>query len=186
MVLVWALPGVVVGNLWRLLLAHDGPVNAVLEELHVVPGPVPWLVNGDLALVTLSLVSAWMVLPFSTLVLRAAMRDVPRDQLEAAALDGAGAASRFRNVVLPHIRPTVSVLAVLLMVNGFRTFDLTYVMTSGGPGTATATLPFLAYRQAFEGFQYGLGAATAVLSLGIVVVLAVLSRVAAGEEVAMP
>lgn len=186
MVFVWALPAVVVGNLWRLLLSRDGPVNAVLSALHLVPGPVPWLVHDHLALLSLSLVSAWTVLPFATLVLRSAILDVPRDQLEAAALDGAGAAGRFRNVILPHIRPTVSVLAVLIMVNGFRTFDLTYVMTSGGPGTATTTLPFLAYRQAFEGFQYGLGAATAVLSLAVVVLLAVLSRVAAGDRAALP
>jgi multiple sugar transport system permease protein len=186
MVFAWALPAVVVGNLWRLLLGGRGPVNALLGWSHLAPGPVPWLVQGQLALLSLSLVSAWTVLPFSTLVLRAAIGDVPQDQLEAAALDGAGAVGRFRNVVLPHIRPTVSVLAVLIVVNGFRTFDLTYVMTSGGPGTATSTLPFLAYRQAFEGFEYGLGAATAVLSLGAVLVLAVLGRIVGMAGAARP
>ena len=64
-------------------------------------------------------------------------------------------------------------LAILIVVNGFRTFDLIYVMTGGGPGTATSTLPFLAYRQAFQAFQFDIGAATAVLSLGVVGVLAV-------------
>jgi len=172
MVFVWALPGVVVGNLWRFLLAGDGPVDALLLRLHLVAVPVPWLVDGWLALVSLSLVNAWMVLPFSTLVMRAAVQDVPRDQLEAAALDGAGALRQFRTVTLPYLRPTLAVLAILLVVNGFRSFDLIYVMTSGGPGTATSTLPFLAYRQAVQGFQFSLGAATAVLSLALVLVFA--------------
>jgi multiple sugar transport system permease protein len=173
MVFVWALPGVVVGNLWRFLLARGGPVNALLVNLHIAATPVPWLVDGRLALLSLSLVNAWMVLPFSTLVMRAAVLDVPRDQSEAAALDGAGAVGQFWYVTIPHIRPTLSVLAILLVVNGFRSFDLIYVMTSGGPGTATSTLPFLAYRQAVQEFQFGLGAATAVFSLALVLVFAV-------------
>jgi multiple sugar transport system permease protein len=178
MVFVWALPAVVVGNLWRFLLTRDGPVNAVLTALHVVPEPIPWLVQGHLALVVLSMVSAWTVLPFSTLVLRAALVDVPPDQVEAAALDGAGVVGRFWYVVLPQLRPTLFLLAILIVVNGFRTFDLIYVMTGGGPGTATSTLPFLAYRQAFQAFQFDVGAATAVFSLGSVAVLAVMYAVA--------
>jgi multiple sugar transport system permease protein len=182
MVFVWALPGVVVGNLWRFLLTPDGPVNALLVTLHIVAAPIPWLVNGQLALLSLSLVNAWMVLPFSTLVMRAAVLDVPRDQLEAAALDGAGAVGQFRNVIMPHIRPTLSALAILLVVNGFRSFDLIYVMTSGGPGTATSTLPFLAYRQAVQEFQFGLGAATAVFSLALVFVFAVIYGIASRQR----
>jgi multiple sugar transport system permease protein len=185
MVFVWALPAVVVGNLWRFLLTRDGPVNAVLTGLHLVPAPVPWLVHGHLALVVLSMVSAWTILPFSTLVLRAALVDVPRDQMEAAALDGAGAVGRFWYVILPQLRPTLFLLAILIVVNGFRTFDLVYVMTGGGPGTATSTLPFLAYRQAFQAFQFDVGAATAVVSLGIVAVLAVVYAVASRERASL-
>ena len=184
MVFVWALPGVVVGNLWRFLLTQDGPVNALLVRLHIVAAPVPWLVNSHLALLALSLVNAWMVLPFSTLVMRAALLDVPQDQSEAAALDGAGAVGQFWYVIMPHIRPTLSVLAILLVVNGFRSFDLIYVMTSGGPGTATSTLPFLAYRQAVQGFQFGLGAATAVFSLALVLVFAAMYAVTSRQRAA--
>jgi multiple sugar transport system permease protein len=182
MVFVWALPGVVVGNLWRFLLTADGPVDALLLRLHLVGAPVPWLVDGPLALLSLSLVNAWMVLPFSTLVMRAAVQDVPQDQLEAAALDGAGALRQFRTVTLPYLRPTLAVLAILLVVNGFRSFDLIYVMTSGGPGTATSTLPFLAYRQAVQGFQFSLGAATAVLSLALVLVFALVYSVSSRQR----
>jgi multiple sugar transport system permease protein len=170
MVFVWA------------LLTRDGPVNAVLIELHIVAEPVPWLVRDELALLSLALVTAWTILPFSTLVLRAALLDVPRDQLEAAALDGAGPFGRFRNVVLPHLRPTVYTLAILIVVNGFRSFDLIYVMTGGGPGTATSTLPFLTYRQAFQVFQFGLGSATAVFSIAIVLVFAVVYGVTSRER----
>jgi multiple sugar transport system permease protein len=172
MVLVWTLPGVVVGTLWKFLLARDGAINNLLRAVHVISTPVPWLVHGRLALWSIALVSSWFVLPFSTLVLRAALLDVPQDQLEAAAIDGAGPINRFATVILPHIRPTLYVMGALMVVNGFRTFDLIYVMTTGGPGTATVTLPFLAYRQAFQQFQFGLGAATAVFSIGLVMVVA--------------
>jgi multiple sugar transport system permease protein len=172
MVFVWALPGVVVGNLWKFLLAQDGALNKLLQDLHLVSAPVPWLVDRHLALFSLALVSGWTVLPFSVIILRRALTEVPADQLEAASLDGAGPLIRFRAITLHYLRPTLWVLAILLVVNGFRTFDVIYVMTSGGPGTSTVTLPFLAYRQAFQGFDYGLGSATAVFSLILVLLLA--------------
>ncbi len=174
MIFVWALPPVVSGNLWKFLLSADGVVNATLTGLGVVRAPVLWLVDVRLAMASVVLISGWTILPFATLVIRAALLDVSTDQLEAAALDGAGAVRRFWHVVLPHIAPTVWVLAVLLVVSAFRSFDLIYVTTSGGPGTATHTLPFLAYRQAFQTFQFGVGAGTSVLALAIVLGLALL------------
>jgi len=173
MIFVWALPPVVAGNLWKFLLSADGVVNSVLISVGAIDRPILWLVDGRLALISIILISGWQVLPFATLVIRSALMDVPQDLLEAASLDGAGAAGRFRHVTVPHLRPTYWVLAVLLVVNAFRSFDLIYVVTGGGPGTATYTLPFLAYRQAFQAFQYGVGAATSVLSLLIVFGLAI-------------
>lgn len=172
MIFVWALPPVVSGNLWKFLLSADGVVNSVLLGLGAVDSPVLWLVDERLSLMSVVLISAWTILPFATLVIRAALLDVSQDLLEAAAIDGAGSFKRFRYITIPHIQPTLWVLAVLLVVSAFRSFDLIYVTTAGGPGTATHTLPFLAYRQAFRTFQFGLGAATSVLALCIVLGLA--------------
>lgn len=172
MIFVWALPPVVAGNLWKFLLSDTGVVNSALMSMGFIQAPILWLVDGRLALLSVVLISGWLVLPFGALVVRSALLDVPQDLLEAASLDGAGGARRFLYVTIPHIRPTLWVLAVLLVVNAFRSFDVIYVLTGGGPGTATYTLPFLAYQQAFQTFQYGIGSATAVLSLLIVLVLA--------------
>jgi ABC-type sugar transport system permease subunit len=183
MVFVWALPPVVAGNLWRFLLSSDGAVNSILISLGVIKQPILWLIDTKLALLSIILISGWLVLPFSTLVIRSALLDVPQDLLEAAELDGAGSMGRFRYVALPHIKSTVLVLGILLVVYAFRSFDLIFVMTGGGPAAATTTLPYLTYVQAFESFQFGIGAATAVLSMLIVLVLAfVYARVSRGDK----
>lgn len=174
MIFVWALPPVVCGNLWKFLLSADGVVNATLKGLGLIDSPILWLVDDTLARMSVILISVWTILPFATLVIRAALLDVSQDLLEAAEMDGANAFQRFRHIVLAQIAPTLWVLAVLLVVSAFRSFDLIYVATSGGPGTATHTLPFLAYRQAIRTFQYGIGAATSVLALVIVLGLAFL------------
>ncbi|QDZ16097.1 carbohydrate ABC transporter permease [Humibacter ginsenosidimutans] len=172
MIFVWALPPVVAGNLWKFLLSDTGVVNSALMSTGAIHKPILWLVDSHLALLSIVLISGWLVLPFGALVVRSALLDVPQDLLEAASLDGAGGLSRFWYVTLPHLRPTLWVLAVLLVVNAFRSFDLIYVLTGGGPGNATYTLPFLAYQQAFQTFQYGIGSATSILSLLIVLALA--------------
>ena len=173
MVFVWTLPSVVVGNLWKFLLESGGPINSLLLAVHLVERPVPWLSQNGLALVVLAVVNAWMVVPFCALVMRAALLDIPDELLEAAALDGASGWKLTRFIVLPLLRPVLAILAVLVVINAFRSFDLIFVMTSGGPGKATTTLPFLAYQQAFTFFQFGQGAFTATLALAIVLVFGV-------------
>jgi multiple sugar transport system permease protein len=110
--------------------------------------------------------------PFATIVYRAALLDIPQEVLEAAAVDGAVPRQIVQYVVVPMLRPVMIVLGVLTVVYAFRSFDFIYIMTSGGPGTVSTTLPFLAYRLAFQSYQYSLGAATAVVSVVIVLVLA--------------
>lgn len=173
MVFVWTLPSVVAGNLWKFLLESGGPINTVLMWLHLIQQPVPWLANGTLAIIVLGLVNAWMVVPFCALVLRAALLDVSQELLEAAALDGAAGWKVTRYIVLPLLRPVISILGVLVVINAFRSFDLIFVMTSGGPGTTTTTLPYLGYQQAFKFYEFGQGSFTATLSLVIVLFLGV-------------
>jgi multiple sugar transport system permease protein len=119
-------------------------------------------------------VNSWAVIPFNALVFRAALLGVPADVLEAAKIDGARPFHEIWYVLVPSTRPTAIVLLVLTVVYAFRSFDFIYVMTFGGPGTATVTLPFLGYLQAFVRNDYGLGAATSVIAAAVVVALAVL------------
>jgi len=139
-------------------------------------------VTSPLALVSVGLVNSWAVVPFSALVYRAAMLDIPSDEIEAAEVDGAARHQEVRYIVLPHLRPTTVVLVVLIVVYAFRSFDYIYVMTDGGPGTSTTTLPFLSYMEAFVSFQYGVGSAAAVLAICVVFALALVYTLGVRRE----
>jgi len=171
MVFVWALPPVVSGSVWRFLLAGDGAVNALLGLVGI--DTVGWLSSPDWALWSVSLVAAWASLPFAVLIIRGGLLAIPTEILEAAELDGAGRWRLSRDILLPLLRPTLAVLTILVILYAFRSFDFVYVMTQGGPGRITNTLPYLAYQTSFQTFSFGAGAAIAVLSMLTIVLLAV-------------
>lgn len=171
LVFVWALPPVVNGSVWKFLLADDGLVNVCLRGLGM-HGSVPFLYDPHLAIYSVAMVNTWAVIPFNALVFRAALLGVERDVLEAAKLDGVRPWQEIRFVYVPAARRTLIIASVLTIVYAFRSFDFIYVMTSGGPGTATNTLPYLGYSQAFVQFDYGPGSAVAVVAALLVVVLA--------------
>lgn len=172
MVFVWALPPVINGSIWKFLLADHGLVNEALRALGIGAGGVGFLYDPKLALWSVALVNAWAVIPFNALIFRAALLSIDESVLEAAEVDGARPRHRVRYIFLPHVRPAATVLTVLTIVYAFRSFDFIYVMTAGGPGTSSTTLPYLAYVQALQRLDYGAGAATALLSLVVVAVFA--------------
>jgi multiple sugar transport system permease protein len=171
MVFIWALPPLVSGSVWKFLLDDSGVLNEALGVVGI--GPVPWLSSPAMALWTVSGVVAWSALPFSTLILRGAMLAVPKEVLEAAAIDGAGYWTTRARIVLPLLRPTMWILAILTVIYAFKSFDFFYVLTEGGPGTSTNTLPVLSYYTAFTQFDMSTGATVAVLSMIVVAACAV-------------
>ncbi|MGP6171078.1 carbohydrate ABC transporter permease [Microbacterium sp. A196] len=173
LVFVWALPPVVNGSVWKFLLGSQGLFNTVFMDIGLTSDAVPFLYDDRLALVSVALVNSWVVIPFNALVYRAAMLGIPAELFEASRVDGASRWQEIHHIIIPSVRSTTMILAVLTVVYGFRSFDFIYVMTFGGPGTATTTLPFLGYLQAFVRFDYGLGASSAVIAVLLVLVLAV-------------
>ncbi len=171
MVFVWALPPVVNGSIWKFLLGDHGLVNETLRALGLSDS-IGFLYDPQLALWSVALVNAWAVIPFNALIFRAALLGIDAEVLEAAEVDGAGPWQRIRYVLIPGARPAATVLTILTVVYAFRSFDFIYVMTAGGPGTASTTLPYLAYVEAFIKLDYGGGAATALIALVVVIVLA--------------
>ncbi|WJL94720.1 sugar ABC transporter permease [Microbacterium sp. ET2] len=174
LVFVWALPPVVNGSVWKFLLGTQGLFNTLLTDLGLASTAVPFLFDDRLALVSVALVNSWVVIPFNALVYRAAIIGIPGELFEASRVDGASRWQEIRHVIIPSVRSTTMILTVLTVVYGFRSFDFIYVMTFGGPGTATTTLPFLGYVQAFVRFDFGLGASTALIAVLMVLVLAVI------------
>lgn len=174
MVFAWALPPVVNGSVWKFLFADAGLLNTVARAVGLTDRALPFLYDQYWALGAVAFVNSWAVIPFNALVFRAALLNIEPEIFEAAALDGANRWQEVRHIMVPSVRPTMLVLLVLTIVYGFRSFDFIYVMTYGGPGTATNTLPFLGYLQAFSRYDFGLGASTSVVAVAVVLVLAVL------------
>ncbi|WP_308465847.1 carbohydrate ABC transporter permease [Rathayibacter soli] len=171
MVFVWALPPIVSGSVWKFLLDDSGAINSMLGLVGI--RPVSWLSSPDLALWTCAGVIAWAALPFSALILRGGLLAIPQDVIEAAAIDGAGYWRTRWTIVLPLLRPTMSILAILTVLYAFKSFDFFYVLTQGGPGTATNTLPVYSYYTAFTNFDMSAGATIAVVSMLFVAIFAV-------------
>jgi multiple sugar transport system permease protein len=172
MVLMWALPPIVNAVAWRFIFFQDGALNEILRGLGFIEEPIFFLLDGWLPLLSVSFVAGWVALPFAAVVFRAALLDVPKDQLEAAEVDGAGAVSRFWNVTFPSISPTVYILSILFLSWAVRSFDFTFVMTGGGPGEASTTLPLLGYIRAFQLADFSGGATVAVVTIIAVLIFA--------------
>jgi multiple sugar transport system permease protein len=173
MILVWTLPPIVVGSLWKFLLASDGGLNQLLVRLHLIAHPVPFLSRSSTALVAITAITLWASAPFAAMIIKSAILDLPADVLDAARVDGANSIQVVTRVILPMIRPTLLILGVLSVVGAFKAFDFIYVMTRGGPGTSSTTIPFLGYLLAFQNYQFGAAGAVSVMAMLVVVALAV-------------
>ena len=183
MVFIWALPPVVNGSVWKFLLGDAGLINSIITGVGLSQDAVPFLYDDRFALLSVAIVNSWAVVPFNALVFRAGILGIPAETFEAARIDGASRWQEIWHMIIPAVRPTTLVLAVLTIVYAFRSFDFIFVMTYGGPGVSTNTLPFLSYLQAFVRFDFGMGAATAVISVLLVLVLAVIyARSVRAEE----
>lgn len=116
-------------------------------------------------------VDIWQQMSFVVLILAAGLAALPHDPYEAADVDGASALQQFWYLTLPMLRPVAAIAVIIQLINEFRTYDLTYVLTRGGPGTSTEVLSFFAYRRAFLGLSLNEGAAASFVLLAVVLAL---------------
>jgi multiple sugar transport system permease protein len=177
----WALPSVIIGLIWTWMLDFNlGLVNELGLRLHLLAHPVPWLSQPGTALAAVILAVVWQGFPFFAVTLLAGLQAIPAELYEAASLDGAGAVQKFRNVTLPGLAGVMTTALLLRMIWVANSLDLILVMTGGGPGTATQTLPLHAFLTAWSGGSYGQGSALAIILtlilLGVVVAYLVRSR----------
>ena len=171
----WMLPALVVGALWKWLFATEyGVVNYVFSALGFIGSPIHWLSDPSVALTSVTIANIWFGMPFSMILIAAALTSVPHEHYEAATLDGAGAFARFRYITLPAIMPALLALACLVTIYTMRAFDLIFAMTQGGPLDASNVLPLLSYQFSFQQFQFGIGSAIGSFSFIIVFAVALL------------
>jgi multiple sugar transport system permease protein len=161
---------VVVGIVWRLLYSSDVGLAGYLTQL-IFGEPISVLSSPQLALPALILVDIWEWTPFMFLILLAGIQSLPQEPFEAAKVDGASAWGSFRLLMLPMLRPVIVVAVLIRAMDAFTVFDQVYVLTNGGPGTATEVATLMVYKAAFRFSQIGYGAAMAIALLALVMAL---------------
>jgi multiple sugar transport system permease protein len=161
---------------WRLMLAPDGPLNALLQLAG--QSPVAWLRDPTLALASLIGVQFLKTIGYSMVLFLAALQTVPSDLLEAVKVDGATRWQSFRAITLPLIAPFTLMVTILLTIASFKTFALIQLMTKGGPGQATTVLAYYIYQTGLQLFDMGYASAIAVVLFVAVLTLTVLQLAA--------
>jgi len=169
MMLPWITPFVVLAYAWVFLYDGTfGPLHALLHGLHLVGGVSPLAASNE-ALWAVILISGWQGMPFLTVALLAARKGIPQELYEAAAVDGAARIRMFRRITLPLLTPTLGAMSVILFVQAFYSFDIVWLSTKGGPGSATNILGVNLYQTFFSQAQPGAAAALGTLMLIILV-----------------
>jgi ABC-type sugar transport system permease subunit len=169
----WVIPVIVMVIIFRFLVQNGfGPVNIILGNLGMETSY--WFGEQGPAFILVIIMHVWRNVPFYAIALLAGMTAIPKEQYEAARLDGAGALQRFRHVTLPQIS-TVSMIMIILHVTfTFKNFDIVYLSTGGGPLESTEVLATYVYKQAFEQYALGYGASIGVVMLIIMLVFTVI------------
>lgn len=172
---------VVVGLIWRWILDRNGVLNAGLETVGLTP--VNWLLERNWAFLSAIGVTIWAHLGFFALILLAGLQAIPRDLYEAAEMDGTPPARVFWRITLPLLMPNMLVVIVLALIRAVQVFDEAFVLTGGGPGTATLFLTQYIYEVGFASLlkNPGLAAAASIL-MGSVLVLLTLLQLALGKR----
>src|SRR4051812_10082563 len=148
------LPMSVVALVWGLFLNTDsGIVNGLLTSIGLPRAP--WLTDSHWALASIVLIDVWKQTGFFVIIYLAALRNIPRELLEAAELDGAGARRRVRSLLIPLVSPSTLFLVVIGTIGSLQVFDQSYILTSGGPGDATRTIVYYLWELAFQRLQVG-------------------------------
>ena len=170
-------PGIVIGAIWKLMYNFD---FGVLNQLLVLVGvrPVDWLGNSATALAAVIAVDVWHWTPFVFLLMLAGLESLPQDVYEAARVDGATFLQELRYITLPLMLPTIVVTLVFRVIVGVKVFDEIYLLTGGGPGTATEVVSYTIFRRFFTEGQTGYGAAMSVVVLFVLALAFIAARAA--------
>jgi multiple sugar transport system permease protein len=169
--LPWAISEVATASAWIFITNPTfGVLTDLLHPLGLVEANHAWI-NGSTALYWVAFAFVWHITPLGAFFFLAALQTVPESLYQMARIDRAPAFKRFLHVTLPHLRPTVMIVLVVVTVEAFRSFDLLFAMTRGGPGTASQTFPMLIFRYTFEFSRYGLAAAASYILVAISMII---------------
>ena len=161
----WMMPVSVTGLLFKyMFLTEGGVINKLLSFVGIgVGAPLGWLIEPGLAMWAVIIANCWVGIPFNMLLLTTGMSNIPADVYESASIDGAGPVQRFFRITIPLLKPAIMSVLMLGFIYTFKVFDLIFMMTKGGPLSATEVLSTYSYRQSFSLYNFSMGAASAVM-----------------------
>ena len=166
----WLLPLIVSASTWSWMLNSDsGVVNAALEAFGL-PG-INWLTSPDWALTSVIIANIWIGIPFNLVILYSGLQNIPQELYEAASIDGANGWQRFWRVTFPLLRPVSAITLLLGLIYTLKVFDIIWIMTRGGPGTASTTFATWSYQLGFASTLPDFSPAAAVGNLLIILAL---------------
>lgn len=171
---------VVVGIAWKWLYNSDGLINYFLAGLGMEP--VGWLVDPDIALYAVMIVVVWKGMAYYMMMYLAHLQSLSKDLYEAAVIDGASLWQKHWHVTLPHLKPTMLMVAIISTIGSLKVFTEIYVMTRGGPVGSTQTLVYYIYQRAFENLDLGIASAAGIVLMLILLVLSLIQIKLGGEH----
>lgn len=153
----------VTAAVWKQIYGLDGPLNSIVSAVGLGELARPWIVESPLNTYVMIVTSTWRTIGPAMVLFLVALQTIPKETVEAALLDGAGAWRMFVSVKLPQIRAIATVVVTMAVINSFATFDFVWVMTQGGPYQSSETLAVSIYRLAFSEWEVGYASALAVV-----------------------
>ncbi len=170
----YAMPAAVSCTVWRLLYNPNfGLISQILQDAGILDTAVSFLGNPKTSLLAVMIVNIWAVAPFCALNILSSLYTIPKDYYEAAQIDGANSPQQFFKITLPLISRDVKTLALLIGIWAFNSFDVIYMMTSGGPSNSSSILVNFVYQNAFEFNRRTYSAAISVICFIVLMVFAV-------------
>ena len=168
-----ALSGVIIAFLWSTILTDNGLLNTGLRNLGLGQLAAHWLGTPITAQASVIVVSSWQALSLCVVVYLAGLQTIPGDLLDAAKIDGCGRVTAFRHVTWPLLAPSLTINSTLLLINGFKSYDIPVVLTATGPGYATSTVATEVIRVGFSLNRVGLASAMAVVLVIVVAIVTI-------------
>ena len=159
----WVTPSVITALMWRWMYdGNHGVINDLLVRMGLLSSYFPWLANDKTALYAIMISLMWQGFPFFAIMILAGLQAIPETLYEAAEVDGASAVQKFLWITLPMLVPVLFTSLLLRIIWVANSLDIIYVMTGGGPGYSTHTLPLYSYIRAYKGMDFGYASTLAV------------------------
>lgn len=175
MLIPWSLITVVSAQMWAYIYNGTyGVLNGILQGLGITQAPVTWLGSESGAILCTMVADIWKTTPFVVIILLGGLQMISQEYFEAAVMDGANRWQVFWKVTFPLMRSSIALAALFRILQAFGVFDLPFVLTGGGPGTATTSLAILGERSLFQNLHFGVGAAIAVSTVLVVLILSLI------------